>query len=105
MRYSASGTQWTRLTSRSGNPLEATVEQPPWSKAAWPARRLASKDYCLHSRGAGTGRRRIAGDEEVMQRFGYARSTVLSVLFGDLRRHDLVGRRGEDGRYRLEVIE
>lgn len=42
--------------------------------------------------------------EEVMQRFGWAKSTVLSVLSGDLRRHGFVGRRGEDGRYRLATV-
>lgn len=43
--------------------------------------------------------------DEVMQLFGWARSTVLSVLSADFRKHGFVGRRGDDGRYRLVSID
>lgn len=42
--------------------------------------------------------------EEVMEQFGWAKSTVMGVLTSDMRKYGVTGRRGEDGRYRLVEI-
>jgi hypothetical protein len=42
--------------------------------------------------------------EEVMEHFGWAKSTVMGVLTSDMRKYGVTGRRGMDGRYRLVEI-
>jgi len=43
--------------------------------------------------------------DEVMEQFGWAKSTVMGVLTSDMRKYGVTGRRGADGRYRLVTIE
>jgi DNA-binding IclR family transcriptional regulator len=42
--------------------------------------------------------------DEVMEQFGWAKSTVMGVLTSDMRKYGVTGRRGPDGRYRLVQI-
>jgi hypothetical protein len=42
--------------------------------------------------------------EEIMERFGWARSTAFGALTSDLRKFGFTGKRGSDGRYRFVEI-